>query len=389
MSEEKKNKNIIRRTLNQIEENHQNRLDGKFNAIPFKSFPKLTSLLPGVVKGSQTIITANSGIGKTQLTKRMYLLDAIEFVLAQNNPDVIDLTVHYFALEESAEEFVNSLIINKAYIDYGITFSQDDLLERHADKVLTHDQLQIINTVANELESKYLPYIDLVDSIDNPTGIYKYLRKYSQENGKHYYVKLNEEDNSMIDHVDWGKLSPNDKEHVWKYSHYVPNNPNKYEIVIVDHVSLLREEKGGGLMEAIRKWSSDYSRKQITKHWKYASVLVQQQAAGQEAQQYTYKGTSIESKLEPSLEGLGDNKKTQRDAHVVLGIFAPDRFEISEHRGYNVAKLKDHYRSVKILKNRYGPSHKRLALYYNGAVNIFDELPTEIENYEEYLKSKK
>jgi len=380
--------NIVQRALNQIRQNYDVRVSGGFNAIPFKSFPKLTKLLPGVVKGSQTIITANSGVGKTQLCKRMYVLDPIEFVLGIDDPSILDLKIHYFALEESAEEFINSLIINKIYLDYGKIYSPDDLMSRHADHTLSEDDLKIIQIVASEIENKYLPYLDLVDTIDNPTGIYMYLRDYSKENGTHYYTKLKEDSGELISHIDYEKLTKPERE-IWKYSHYVPNNPNKYEIVVVDHVSLLQGERGGDVMQSIQKWSSEYSRKQITKHWKYASVLVQQQAADQEKQQYTFKGTSIESKLEPSLDGLGDNKKTQRDALVVIGLFAPDRYEITNHRGYDISRMKDHYRSMKILKNRYGPSHKRLALYYNGAVNVFAELPETIASYDDYLNQMK
>lgn len=385
MREEEVNINIVQRTLNQIRANHEVRVNGGFNAIPFKSFPKLSKFLPGVIKGSQTIITASSGIGKTQLTKRMYVLDPIEFVLSIGDLSVLDLKIHYFALEESVEEFINSLIINKAYIDYGKLFSPDDLMSRHADHTLTREDLEIINTVAAQIEQTYLPFLDVVDSIDNPYGIYKYLRDYSRDNGVHYYTQLKEGDR-LITHDEFENLNKAEKT-LWKYSHYVPHNENKYEVVIVDHISLLQGERGGDVASAIQDWSSTYSRKQITKHWKYASVLVQQQAADQEKQQYTSRGVSIEAKLEPSLDGLGDNKRTQRDALVVLGLFAPDRYEITNHRGYDITQLKDHYRSLKILKNRYGPSHKRLALYYNGAVNIFDELPDSIANYQSYLES--
>ena len=84
---------------------------------------------------------------------------------------------------------------------------------------------------------------------------------------------------------------------------------------------------------------------------------VQQQAGDQEKQQYTNRGASIEAKVEPTLAGLGDCKLTARDADVVFGLFAPDRYEISNHRHYNVEKLEDHYRSLSVLKHRDGISN--------------------------------
>ena len=127
-------------------------------------------------------------------------------------------------------------------------------------------------------------------------------------------------------------------------------------------------------METMGKFSAEYCLR-IRDDYGYSVINVQQQAADKERQEFTYKGQSIESKLEPSLDGLGDNKMTQRDADVVLGLFAPDRYEIKLHRGYNIIKWQDSYRSLIVLKNRDGTPNARVGLYFNGAVNFFEELP--------------
>ena len=121
--------------------------------------------------------------------------------------------------------------------------------------------------------------------------------------------------------------------------------------------------------------SAEYGRKNITKRYGCCMALVQQQAADTEKQQYTNSGQSIEAKLEPSLSGLGDNKLTQRDAFIVLGLFAPARHDIPKHMGYDITILKDWYRCLMILKNRMGVPNLRTALLFNGACNTFSELP--------------
>ena len=46
---------------------------GELLCIPYyKSFPKLSKFVPGIIKGIMYKITAGSGVGKTQLT-RCYL----------------------------------------------------------------------------------------------------------------------------------------------------------------------------------------------------------------------------------------------------------------------------------------------------------------------------
>ena len=131
-----------------------------------------------------------------------------------------------------------------------------------------------------------------------------------------------------------------------------------------------------------------YARKQITKHFKYVFVGIQQQAADKEKLQFTNTGSSISQKLEPSLDGLGDNKLTARDALVVIGLFAPERYQIPTHLGYDVNKLKDNYRSLIILKNRIGKPNLKLGLFFDGKTNHFEELPSSVNDaqYDNYKR---
>jgi hypothetical protein len=69
-------------------------------------------------------------------------------------------------------------------------------------------------------------------------------------------------------------------------------------------------------------------------------------------------------------------------ADIVLGLFAPARYSIDYYRGYDIKKLGDSYRALKILKDRhYGCANKYVHLKFKGAVNNFSELPkpTEID----------
>ena len=93
-------------------------------------------------------------------------------------------------------------------------------------------------------------------------------------------------------------------------------------------------------------------------------------------------GQSIEEKLEPSLDGLGINKNTQQEADMVLGLFAPHRYNLARHRGYDIKRMGNKYRSCRILKDRNnGLDGKYIPLYFNGATNTFKELDkaTEID----------
>ena len=60
---------------------------------------------------------------------------------------------------------------------------------------------------------------------------------------------------------------------------------------------------------------------------------------------------------------------------MTIGLFGPSRYPISTHRGYDVSRMGDSYRSLIVLKNREGIPNSRIGLHFLGAVGAFAELP--------------
>jgi hypothetical protein len=58
-----------------------------------------------------------------------------------------------------------------------------------------------------------------------------------------------------------------------------------------------------------------------------------------------------------------------------MGLFAPDRYKIEMHNGHDIKFLRDRYRQLSILKDRDGEANKRVPLFFNGAIDLFKELP--------------
>lgn len=361
-----KQKGIFEQTLGMIKENKAAKDAGGFNSIPF-GLPSLDKHVPGVMRGLQYIITANSGVGKTQLTKFLFVNQPYKFV--KQHPQLgIKLRVLYFALEESKEEFMLSLISNRLKEVHNISVSVMQMRSM-GEHTLTDDIIAKIEE-SREYFAELEQGIEVIDHISNPTGIYKYVRSYATNHGKHIWREQT-----------WKSTGEDGKEvseTARIYDHYEPSNPKEFVVVVIDHISLLSAEKSGpadSLHSAMTQMSAEYGRKMITKQFGYCLAVVQQQAAEKEKQQYTSAGMSIEAKLEPSLDGLANNKETQRDALIVLGLFAPERYGIEQHLGYDIKVLKDYYRSLSILKNRIGTPNLKLPLLFNGATNTFSELP--------------
>lgn len=75
--------------------------------------------------------------------------------------------------------------------------------------------------------------------------------------------------------------------------------------------------------------------------------------------------------LKYRIKSLYDNKL----ADVVLGLFSPFRFGITEYFGYDITQLKDRIRFLEVIVNRNGEMGGILPLWFDGAVCDFEELP--------------
>ena len=339
---------------------------GQIFCIPFENYPKLSESIPGVVPGMIQMVTASSGVGKTQVTKALYVREPLEYALKHG----IKLKIFYFALEESQQEFIDTMICN--FISSRCGIAMDLLtLQGFRLKSLDQDKMDLIDKHIQDIED-LLENVEIIDSVYNPTGIYKYCRDYADKNGTHVF-----EDREFIK-----KKSDGSTQKVTNkvYSHYEPNDINAMTIVIVDHISLLTPEKrkDGAMMnqhQTMAHWSTNYALKQVTKHWNWAVVNVIQQEQSGEKEQFTNKGESIQKKTEPSLAGFANNKEIQRDAKIVIGVYSPDRYGFEDYHGYDIRRFRDSFRAIKILKNRFGPPNKYYHYLFDGATNRFGELP--------------
>lgn len=296
---------------------------------------------------------------KTQIADWLFLYNTIRQVIDDDLK--VKLKIFYFTLEMSKEQKMLSAFSNILYVKEGIRVSPKDLRSTKKDNILSEEILEIIQ--------KYKPYFDkieeiveFIDDIRNPTGIYKFVREYANNNGTQHTKT-----------VEFVNNATGEKFEKTIDDYYEANNPEEYVMVFIDHISLISTEKLDGrsltLRESINHLSSYYLIKLRNKYG-YIPVVIQQQAAAQE---------SLDNfklnKLKPSLDGLGDSKLTQRDADVILGLFSPFRHEIPEYKGYDVRFFKDNIRFLEIIGGREGGGGTICPLYFDGAVNYFKELP--------------
>ena len=154
---------------------------------------------------------------------------------------------------------------------------------------------------------------------------------------------------------------------------YIPNNENEITIVVLDHIGLLKTTTAQpNKKSAIDKMSDElrYARDM----YGYTPVVV-----SQFNRDISNPIRQKNGDVEPQLEDFAESSQTQNDADVVLGLFDPMRYKMSDPN-YNLAKLKDqygakYYRSLRLIKNSYGEDDIRVGLGFLGQIGMFKELP--------------
>lgn len=345
------------KAIDKIKENKINAVNGINNALPMP-FPNLRQKLAGFQRGLNICISANSGVGKSTLSK-FFLIYFIKWSIEKN----VDLHIRYYALEESTYIFESTIMLHELYEQFKIRIDLDDLLSNR--KALPDDVLEKVESIENNFMVEFRKKCIVVDHIDNPTGIYKDCKEYLKQHGK---VEMEGEYEKT----------------------YTPNNPNSFFVVFVDHLSELNEEMDNeakqklDLAGTMKRWSS-YALKHLCKRYNAIIFNVQQQSAAEEG----IDNIKL-NKLKPSLNGLGDNKRIGRAYRLCIGLFDPKRHDIPIWDGIQIKNgMEDNYRDINIFKNNFGVSNLSIHTYFDGMTINFEEIKNSSIKFEEYYKKVK
>lgn len=400
----------FKKRLEQLKKRFDEREAGIIHGIPlWEQFPILAETVPTIRKGQVILNAASSGVGKSMITRYKDIITAWKY--AHQNPEAgIDLKFVVVLLEDSEERFIDYIICSMIGLVHKVQLSPTDIKSDGKHKIKA-EVLELIESVEDKVED-LLSKCVIVDSIYNTYGIYKFCRGLSEDWGEHYFtfmddslpedkkVYLNKVEHSKLKEMD-KKLAKKDKKELldlglkleeyanfYKYSHYEPHDPKQHVILVVDNINCFEPDKweNNSLMEAMEIFAYKYARKQMAKHWNWTVVMVQQNVGSAEEQKYDYKGGAVIDKLVPSLDKLGDSKKTQRACHLIYALFDPWRYGINEFMKYKTNKLKDNGRFLFVLKNNDGASNRIVPLWFHGPSGVFRELPTPEKVNDVYIK---
>ena len=326
---------------------------GLNTGIPM-GFKRLHNVIPGIQQSTYYLIGGELGTGKSSMVDELFMYNPYEYVI--NNKNNIDFHVLYFSLEIDKVRKMAKAIARRVFNKYKILVDINYVLSKGKNRISD----EIYKYVMSECDYFYKleEYVTFFDSTENPTGIWMKALNYSKSNG--VWINCKNSD---------GEFVP---------SEYKPNNPSKITLVVVDHVGLMRHERGFNKKQNIDKLS-EYCII-LRNKCQYSPVLIQQLNRSLSSSE-----RFSANRVEPQLSDFKDSQNPEEDSDIVLAVFNPSRYDIKTFYGYNTSLLKNRFRSLSILKNRDGDAEQMLGMGFIGQTGMFFELPrAEDMNQEQY-----
>lgn len=318
-----------------------------------RTFDSLDKVTFGLRKEQQIVIFGEPKSGKSTILQN-FLFNALADNLSKPPSQRYKIFVNWFSLEMTGASLFQRFMSNYLKATYNIDMSYSDL-EGFTDKNLTESQINEYYDKAIEYVSQ-LGTINIIDIPRNVTEISSYLRDFHLS-------------------VGGGKLV-NGK--------FVAPDDYMY-INVVDHMKLIRPGKEADEFKRAEALSQElYMARNM---YRDCNILLNQTNTGV---------TDEENKnndYTPQRDHLYGGKGIIMDADLVLSIGSPYLHKLPEFpsRGkkderYNIASLKNRYRSLNIVASRFCDVGVRINLESDFATSTIRELPAPNKiNYSNYL----
>lgn len=342
-------------SFNILKEEVENGILGRNKMIPM-GFHRLNKYI-GIRKRVMTMVFGSPGSGKSAFVHSAYILHPFDYLQRTNSN--IRFKVIFFSMERSKVYIIAKWVSRRIFLETGNYIPIQKLLGWWGDKYkLTHDEHDLFLST-EEYINTLLQTVDIIDGAQNPTGIFKYVKKYAEENGRFEQIS------------EYEKV-------------YLPNDPFEVVIVIEDHLGITKLEKGYSTKkEAIDKLTeyNQYFRDTLG----YTIVTVSQITRALSNPIFQKKDS-----IEPSIDDIKESGNPGEASDVVLSLFDPVRYKTEDFSYRDVLKFVDptnggsYFRSSKILKNSYGEDSIRVGLAFFGGTGMFKELPksTEMQGFD-------
>lgn len=200
--------------------------------------------------------------------------------------------------------------------------------------------------------------IDFIEDPENPTGLNKYLFGHARQNGeflKEKYTVYDEQHNPIV------------KERI---NGYTPNDPEKYVIIVTDHIRKLRRERGFTLKETIDKWLEYSTFLRNLCGYTFIHIIHSNRNVAN-IDRLKFAGEYIF----PTADDCKDSGNPAEECTIFMTLFNPndEKYNLKSHFDLKLADFPN-YRSLHITESRETecPVHMQLNMY--GGINYFEPI---------------
>jgi hypothetical protein len=307
--------------------------------------PDVDKVLYGIQRKYIYTIGADTSGGKTS-----FGLDVFVYNLIKNAGDK-KINILYYSFEMAAEVLFAKLLSRHIWDAYGKIITYEDILS--LTRPISDEHLEIVNQCIPWL-NKVEKSITIYDKPLTPEAIYGTCKEWLRKFGTFIPINEHKED-------------------------YSENDESEYKVAIIDHVGLIG---GSGSKKERIDRTVDYFI-YFRNKCGMTGIFIQQLNRGQKSMDRKLNGYEL-----VQLDDFKDTSGTTDGSEIVIALYYPYREKIPKVEGYPIQNiLKDRFRLIQILKNRYGRSDVSKGVIFHGEIGMFKELPRpeEISDYDKYL----
>ncbi len=307
--------------------------------------------LYGVQPGTNTLIGADSGVGKTTFCDEHYVI--YPWLSSKLLTSTKKIKYIYFSWEISKPRKKLRFATRFMASQFGVRLPVAYILGKGKYRC-SQEHWELCKVIEPQVEEIF-DDIEMIDEPCNSKTVLRMLTKVAETYGT--FIKK-----TTID---------KDGEHHQEIIGYIPHDPDLLIEVIFDHIGLADPDLGSDLKRTMDNISKTgvYFRNRC--NWSFA--IIQQ---FNNNLQSTDRRKLDKSNIIPVRGDFGDSTYTFRDADVVWGLVSPAQFSFNEFQNYDVSKLGPSYIHGFLMKNRDGPPNMSYPLFMDAIAHHFEVLPT-------------
>jgi hypothetical protein len=192
--------------------------------------------------------------------------------------------------------------------------------------------------------------IIFLENKENPTGIRNYLIDYAKKNGEFMYSS------STKDGVTHTRMTG-----------YKPNNPDKYVLVVTDHLRKLIPERGFKMKETVDKFSEYSVELRNTCNFSFVHIIHLNRSMADAARM-----KQDGDRLFPKSDDIKETGNLSEDSNYIFTLFNPndDRYQLNSHFGHVIKRadgslIYPNLRTIHLVESRHCacPQHFKVNMY--------------------------